>query len=164
MLEQVSVPLIVAFLIVVCVLAIVLKLLPGSQEQVELKNPPQWEIVLRMIVATSVVLVLTGLAGVLGPQLSGLLTTFPMYASILSGFSAHFQGPIAARRVLRGLMTGFGTFAVFFVIVSATIESWGIGFAFILALCAALLVHGVSFMLLRKYMVEGRIDLSKESP
>ncbi len=151
-LDQISIPLIAAFLIVICVLAIVLKLLPRSQQQMDLKNPPQWEIFLRMLVATTVVLVLTGVANVLGPQLSGLLTTFPLYTSILSTFSQHFQGSIAARRVLRGLMTGFFTFAVFFLIVAATIESWGIGFAFIFALCVALLMHGISFFLLRKYI------------
>jgi hypothetical protein len=151
-LEQVSIPLIVAFVAVICVLAIVLKLLPASQQRVDLKNPPQWEIFLRMLVSTTIVLILTSVAALLGPQLSGLLTTFPIYASILSTFSQHFQSPIAAQRMLRGLMTGFFTFAVFFLIIAATIESWGIGFAFILALLVALLMHGVSFVLLRKYV------------
>lgn len=152
LLEPVSVPLIIAFIVVICVLAIVLKLLPGSQQQIALKNPPQWEIFLRMLVSTTIVLVLTGIATVLGPQLSGLLTTFPMYASILSTFSHHFQGPVAARRMLRGLMTGFFTFAVFFLVIAATIETWGVGLAFALALGVALLMHGVSFIVLRKYV------------
>jgi hypothetical protein len=151
-LEQASIPLLLAFLGVICFLAIVLKLLPASQQQVKLKNPPQWEIPLRMLVATAIVLVLTGVAGLLGPQLSGLLTTFPMYASILAAFSHHFQESIAARRLLRGVVTGLFTFAVFFLIVASTIERWGIAPAFILAIAAALLIHGSSFILLRKYV------------
>jgi hypothetical protein len=151
-LEHVSVPLILAFLGAICFLAIVLKLLPASQQKVDLKNPPAWEIPLRMLVATGIVLILTGVAGLLGPQLSGLLTTFPMYASILGAFSHRFQGSIAARRLLRGVVTGLFTFAVFFLIVASTIERWGIAPAFILAILAALLIHGSSFILLRKYV------------
>ena len=151
-LEHISVPLILAFVGVICFLAIVLKLLPASQQQVELKNPPRWEVLLRMLVATAIVLVLTGVAGLLGPQLSGLLTTFPMYASILAAFSHRFQGSIAARRLLRGVVTGLFTFSVFFLIIAATIEKWGIAPAFTLATLAALLMHASSLVLLRKYV------------
>jgi hypothetical protein len=151
-LERVTLPPVVSFLVVIGLLVIVLKLLPGSHEQVSIANPPQWEIFLRMAVATTFVVILTGIANSLGPQLSGLLSTFPMYASILAAFAHRFQNAAAACRVLRGLITGMFTFAVFFLLIATFIDKWGILISFSLATLIALLLHGCSLWLLRKYM------------
>jgi uncharacterized membrane protein (GlpM family) len=75
-----------------------------------------------------------------------------MYASILAAFTHHFQDGAAARRLLRGLITGIFTFAVFFLIVAALIERLGTFITFGLATLIALLLHGCSLWLLRKYM------------
>jgi hypothetical protein len=151
-LERVSLPLVVAFLGVIGLLAIVLKLLPGSHRPVPMGNPPGWEILLRMFVATAVVVILTAVASSLGPQLSGLLSTFPLYASILAVFTQRFQDAAAARRLLRGLITGIFTFAVFFLLIAALIERWGIVVTFGLATLIALLLHGCSLWLMRRYI------------
>jgi hypothetical protein len=149
-LERVSLPLVVAFLGVIGLLAIVLKLLPSSHRQVPMVNPPGWEILLRMFVATTFVVILTAIASSLGPQLSGLLSTFPLYASILAVFTHRFQDAAAARRLLRGLITGIFTFAVFFFLIAALVERWGIVVTFGLATLIALLLHGCSLWLMRK--------------
>lgn len=151
-LERVSLPLVVAFLGVIGLLAIVLKLLPSSHRQVPMVNPPGWEILLRMFVATAFVVILTAIASSLGPQLSGLLSTFPLYASILAVFTHRFQDAAAARRLLRGLITGIFTFAVFFLLIAALVERWGIVVAFGLATLIALLLHGCSLWLMRRYI------------
>ncbi len=151
-LERVSLPLIVSFLAVVGLLVIVLKLLPSSHSRVPIANPPPWELLLRMVVATVFVVILTGIADSLGPQLSGLLSTFPMYASILTAFTHHFQDAAAARRLLRGLIAGIFTFAVFFLLIAALLERLGILATFGIATLIALLLHGCSLLLLRKYM------------
>ena len=151
-LERVSLPLVVAFLGVIGLLAIVLKLLPSSHRQVPMVNPPGWEILLRMFVATAVVVILTAVASSLGPQLSGLLSTFPLYASILAVFTHRFQDAAAARRMLRGLITGIFTFAVFFLLIAALVERWGIVVTFGLAMMIALLLHGCSLWLMRRYI------------
>ena len=103
-----------------------------------------------MVVAAAFVLVLTGLAGVLGPQLSGLLTPFPVFATILAIFSHHFHGANAARALLRGLITGAFSFAVFFLVIAVVIDRWGILAAFVLATLAALTMHGTSLFLMRR--------------
>ncbi len=151
-LERVSLPLVVSFLGVIGLLAIVLKLLPSSHREVPMVNPPGWEILLRMFVATAVVVILTAVASSLGPQLSGLLSTFPLYASILAVFTHRFQDAAAARRLLRGLITGIFTFAVFFLLIAALVESWGIVVTFGLATLIALLLHGCSLWLMRRYV------------
>jgi len=151
-LVRVSVPLVLAFVLVLAFLAIVLNLLPGGHDQSMVTVPPQWETFLRMAVATAFVLVLTSVSSLLGPQLSGLLTPFPIYASILGTFTHHFQGAAAACRLLRGVVTGSFTFAVFFLVVAGTLERWGILAAFSLAVLVSLLIHGCSLWFLRRYM------------
>jgi hypothetical protein len=153
-LENVSVPpLVVSFVGVVAFLAIVLNLLPRIRQKVIVANPPHWETLLRMLVATVFVLVLTGLASSLGPQLSGLLAPFPMYGSILTVFTHRFQGANAARQLLHGLVVGSFTFAVFFLVVAGLIESQGIAIAFGLATLVALLMHGSLLWFLRRSFV-----------
>ena len=96
------------------------------------------------------VLALTTAAGWLGPQLSGLLSTFPLFAGVLTVFAHHAQGKAAAINVLRGLLLGLFSFAAFFVALGATIERVGIAPAFAAALAAALAVQTLSLLLARR--------------
>lgn len=151
-LEQFSMPLVIAFAGVIAFLALVLKLLPASRGQSIVAPPPQWEVPLRMVTAAAFVLALTAASSLLGPRLSGLLTPFPIYATILGAFTHHFQGSAAVCRLLRGLVLGTFTFAVFFLVVAATIERGGVVIAFGMAVLVALLLHGCSLWFLRRYL------------
>ena len=149
-LEFVSMPLLPSFVGVIGCFLLVLQLLPGSQSLGIVTKPPRWETPLRMVVATAFVIGLTGAAGVLGPQLSGLLTPFPVFATILAIFTHHFQGANAARLLLRGLIRGAFSFAVFFLVIAVLIDRWGIVAAFVMATLAALGMHGTSLFLMRR--------------
>lgn len=146
MLQQSSFPLLVAFFLVLLCLIVVMNMLPKPQVSETVLKPRQWETVLRMIVAALFVVGITTTATLLGPQLSGLLTPFPIFASILGVFSHRFQGAAVSRRVLRGVVTGSFTFAVFFLIIASLIDRWGILAAFSLAVLAALIVHSSSLL------------------
>lgn len=150
LLELFTLPLVLAFLGVTACLTIVLQLFPRTPAKAPVLNPPRWETLLRMLVATTFVLLLTGVAGLLGPHLSGLLTPFPLYGSTLAAFTHHFQGKAAASRLLRGMVGGSFAFAVFFLIVAGLLEQWGIAATFSFALVATLLVHGCSLFLVRR--------------
>ena len=147
-LEQFTLPLLPSFLLVLLVLSIVLPSLPRDSQPVPVATPPHWEIAARMVVATLFVLILTESAALLGPGLSGLLTPFPLFASIVGAFTHAFSGAAAARRVLRGVVTGTFAFTVFFLIVSGSIEKAGIAATFVLAILGAFLVQGSSLWLL----------------
>ncbi len=110
---------------------------------------PRWDIPLRMIVATSFVLGLTGLATILGPRLTGLLAPFPMFASILGVFTHRLEGPLAAGYLLRGVVLGSFSFAGFFLVITLLLQPAGILPAFLAASAVALGTHGVSGWLLR---------------
>ena len=48
---------------------------------------PWWDLPARMVVTTGFVVLLTGVASLLGPRLTGLVTPFPLYAAILVSFT-----------------------------------------------------------------------------
>ena len=99
-LQQQSFALFPLFLAIISLLLITLRFMPPDRAptQVTPMALPWWDLPARMIVVTTLVLVLTSFSTVLGPRLTGLLATFPVYASTLSAFAHHLQGPEAAAR------------------------------------------------------------------
>jgi hypothetical protein len=67
---------------------------------------PWWDVPLRMLATTGLVLLLTGAATQLGPELSGLLSPFPVFASVLVAFTHRHAGSGAAQQLLRGVVIG----------------------------------------------------------
>ena len=105
---------------------------------------PRWDLPARMAVATALVVSITTAAPVLGPQLTGLLTTYPVYASVLAQ-----RGPVAATHVIRGLCFGLLAFASFFFTIGALIDRAGIVVGFAAAIAAALAVQTMTLVWLR---------------
>jgi hypothetical protein len=104
---------------------------------------PRWDIPVRMVTATAVVLVITTLAPVLGPLLAGLLSPFPVFGAVLTLFTHHGHGPAAAGGVLRGLVLGLFAPTLFFLVLATTLPVVGLpGFAF--ATVAALLAQTIT--------------------
>ena len=139
-----------AFIGVILCLTVSLLILPGGKSEANGQKAPRWEIFLRMLMALALVLILTGGASLLGPQLSGLFSTFPIYGSILGAFTHRFQGPLPASRLMRGMIAGAFSTACFFTILSELIVPLGIALAFVLASLVALGMHGVSLFLLQR--------------
>ena len=106
--------------------------------------PPWWDIPTRMVVATVFVIALTSAAPALGPHLAGLLSPFPLYASVLAVFAHRLQGGDAAVGVLRGLVLGLFGFVAFFAAVALLLVPDGIAIAFSVALVVALAVQAAS--------------------
>lgn len=155
LLQQISLSLLPAFVGVVTVLMGTLWLMPAKYVPMAKSALPPWDIPARMLIATTFVLLLTGVADVLGASLSGLLAPFPIFASILAVFTHRFQGATAALHLLRGVILGSFSFAVFFLVVALMIESAGIALTFLCATLAALALHGTSVLLLRRWRTFG---------
>ena len=144
-------PLVPLVVVIVVGLATALALLPHlDSASAALPLPPRWDLPARMAVATAIVLGLTSLAPIVGPQLSGLFATYPAFAAVLAAFAHARSGPAAAMRVLRGLMIGLFSFAGFFVVLGTTIQQIGIAAAFAAASAAALLIQGGSLWLMSR--------------
>jgi hypothetical protein len=106
-------------------------------------SPPWWDLPLRAGCALSLVLALTAISGQLGPQLSGLLAPFPVIASVLAAFTHSQRGVEELRRLLRGLLTGLGAFALFCFTLAVSLRAIGIVGGFLLAGASALLLQGI---------------------
>jgi hypothetical protein len=105
-------------------------------------TPPGWDLALRVAATAAFVLALTGLAGALGPRLSGLLAAFPVLASVLCAFVHAQQGSDAVADFLRGLVAGLGGFAAFCFAVAELLPAAGPLAAFAVGTLVALAVNG----------------------
>ncbi len=150
-LQRVSLPLAPLILAVVIVLALALKLMPRTWTTAPAPAaPPWWDVPARMAIATTFVVILTALAPLLGPQLTGLLAPFPLYATILAAFAHQQQGSPAAASVLRGLLMGLFAFTGFFAVLAALLDQVSIPLAFAAAIIVALVIQGTSLWVLRR--------------
>lgn len=146
------------FAIVVAALAVALYLMPGGGRvpratrapQAGAVAPPGWDLPARMVVATVFVVLLTGIAPALGPQLTGLLAPFPLYGAVLAVFAHALEGPGPATAVLRGMLTGLFGFAAFFLVLATCLEDWGLVATFAAAIVLTLAVQGVAFRTLKR--------------
>jgi len=120
-------------------------------EPPEPDRPPAWDLPMRAAAALALVLALTALAGWLGPKLSGLLTPFPIIATVLATFTHAQQGADSVRRMLRWLLAGYGAFALFCFVLAETLVPLGTAASFGLAIGVALVVQAcvIAFVALR---------------
>lgn len=75
--------------------------------------PPSWDLPVRALCAAAMVLTITSASSGLGPRVSGLLAPSPIITSVLAAFTHAQAGPEPTLRLLRGMLTGFFTFALF---------------------------------------------------
>jgi hypothetical protein len=111
--------------------------------------PPRWDLPVRAACALALVLTLTAVAGWLGPQLSGLLAPFPIIATVLATFTHAQRGTDELLRLLRGMLSGFGAFALFFFTLAISLRGLGTVASFALATALALLVQLGAFVVTR---------------
>jgi len=139
-----SLPLGVALALAALALLVGLALLPrpGTSPRVH-APPPAWDLPVRAACALVLVLALTAVAGWLGPQLSGLLAPFPVITTVLATFTHAQRGTDELLRLLRGLLGGFGAFALFCFTLALALARMDTAAAFALATALALLAQAV---------------------
>ena len=144
-LQAAQLPLPALLLATLIALGFAIALVPrGRLKSFDLLALPRWDIPARMAVATVLVVGLTAAAPLLGPRLSGLLATFPVFATVLALFAHRLQGGAAAQQVLWGLLLGLFAFAGFFFALAVTIDHAGIAGGFAIAIGIALAIQGGS--------------------
>jgi hypothetical protein len=116
----------------------------------DVAQPPPWDIPARVVVATVLVVAISGLAPIVGGRPAGVLATFPVYASVLTTFAHAIRGGREASAVLRGLATGLLGFGAFFLALGVLLGDAGIAAAFAGALAIGLVVQGATLPLLRR--------------
>ena len=99
---------------------------------------PRWDIPARMATTFVLVAVIMSSADRLGPQLSGLVSTYPVILVVVGCFTHHQWGVDALWRVQRGLTVSLANFIAFFLVVGLTLPAVGVVPAFVLAAATAL--------------------------
>jgi hypothetical protein len=149
-LQNFTLPLLPTFLVVCVLILLALRLIPNDVAEESNAQPGVWDIPLRILIGTSFILLLTWIAPYIGSHLTGLLTTIPLYVSILTVFAHRHQGSAAAAHVLRGLLYGLFAFAGFFLTLNLLLGRIGVGIAFLAAIVIALSIQGTTLWLLQK--------------
>jgi len=127
-------------------------------EVLTMRTSPWWDLPLRMGVALTMVLSITGFATTLGPKWSGLLAPFPVFTLIMTTFSHQQSGPAAAHQLLYGITVGaFGGAISFFCLVALCLTRFGPLITFLLATLVSFAVNGLILTL----MLRRRRPLSK---
>lgn len=150
LLQGLTLPLLIELPLVVLALILALVLLQPKGSSRSSTGRMRYEIPARMFSATVLVFVITGLAPVLGAELTGLLSPFPVYTTTLAAFTHRSDGGAEATKFIRGVIVGTATFILFFLVVSLTIVTWGIAASFLAAIGASFLAHLTSLQLLKR--------------
>jgi hypothetical protein len=138
LLRDVHVSAAMAFGVTLVILLTALALLPPIEAAETSAKPSPWDLPLRIAVALAMVLAVTGAAGQLGPQLSGLISPFPVFTIAMAVFSHRESGGAVAVPYARGLLLSLAGFAVFFLLVALMLARLGIVATFIIATVASI--------------------------
>lgn len=138
-----------AFALLVGVIALLTWRLPAPTLETGALTPPRWDLPARMIIATTFVVLLTTFADALRPQLSGLVSPFPVFGVVLAVFTHQQQGAQAAARLLRGVVVGSLAFGGFFLVTGLGLTHVSLLWTYLLAALAALASSGFSVLVTR---------------
>jgi uncharacterized membrane protein (GlpM family) len=112
--------------------------------------PPAVDLVARMVIATAMVVLLTGIAPVVGATLAGLLSPFPVFAAVLIVFPHRGHGSAAAVAACRGFLWGLFAFGGFAVMLASLLPVVPLGIAFVSAIAVTGVIQAVTLLVLRR--------------
>ena len=121
---------------------------PSGATRVE---PVWWDIPLRMLIASAMLIFITTAAGLLGSRWSGLLSPFPIFTFVMATFSHSQVGSDSAWKLLRGILIGLFSYAAFFLIVGLFVSNWSLWLVYIVAAMAAVSINGLSLLFLLRH-------------
>lgn len=94
----------------------------------------RYDLPMRMISATLIVVLITYFAQNLGPIWSGILTPIPVITAVLGVFTHYSQGLYGAREIYRGIMIGMIGFMTFMFLLAKLLPVHSIFISFIISL------------------------------
>ncbi len=140
-------PLLFIYGIAIAAIIVALRYFPvptETKKESHVSKQLKYDIPFRMLVATLFVLFITGVAKLLGPAWSGILTPFPIITSILAIFTHYLQGSKAAIIALRGIMIGLVGFTTFLFLQAFFLQEFSVFVSFLLALIINVLINLVA--------------------
>lgn len=133
----------IALLVALAGFALVRRLLGPEPASVPTRRRLPLDLPLRMTAGAVMVLALSAASAALGAHLTGLLTPFPVIASVLAAFTHAVDGSAAVRRYADALIRGLPSFALFTTSISVLAVPAGLAAAFVVGTVAAAVSHAV---------------------
>jgi hypothetical protein len=121
-------------------------ILGKPKAMVEPIRSPWWDLPLRIVIATTILIGITTAASLLGPKWSGLLSPFPVFTFVMVFFLHRQGGAAPAGRFVRGVVRGLFGYLAFFLVISLLLTRDSLPLAYGLAALAALGVNGLSLL------------------
>ncbi len=112
--------------------------------------PGRYRVGLRVLLAATFTLLITGLAGMMGPEAAGLVTAVPVLTLVMAFVTQRELGGEAAARFLHGVLKGSFSVVASLLVLSAVLPSGRLLLAFGAAVAAALIVQMVTLGLGRR--------------
>jgi hypothetical protein len=150
LLQNITMPFIPLFPAIMGVILLGAWAMPKYETVETVEAPGKWDIPMRILLGTGFILFVTAIAPFIGARLTGLLTTIPLYVSILAVFAHRYQGGNGAINVLRGLVYGLFAFASFQFVLGLLIEGHSLPVSFSTAILAALVTQGITLLILNQ--------------
>ena len=102
---------------------------------------PWWDIPARMVSTAALVAVIVASSDLLGPTLSGIVSSYPVILTVVGVFTHSRWGRGAVSVMLRGVMLSLNGFVVFFLLVAVLAPIAGVPAAYLAAVVTALLFN-----------------------
>ena len=138
-------------------------LIPRAPDPGGIRYLPWWDIPMRMLATAALVTIITFSADHLGPELSGVVATFPVIVSVIGTFTHSQWGWAAVVQLDRGVALSLQSFVVFFLAVGWLAETVGLIWSFLLATAAALLLSAALLASTRRQSKRSR-EIKATSP
>jgi len=114
--------------------------MPRATDSGHLRFLPWWDIPMRMLATAVLVALVTLSTDLLGPELSGIVATYPVILSVIGSFTHAQWGWPAVVLLARGISLSLLSFVVFFLVLGLSVTAAGLTWSYVLATAAALLV------------------------
>jgi hypothetical protein len=128
-------------------------LMPRPTLGERLAGLPWWDIPVRMAATLLLAAGIVFAAEVLGPQLAGIVGSYPVILTVLTTFTHAQWGVEPAQRLLRSVLLSLTSFVTFFLVAGLLVEDLGTIAAFTVATLAALAWSGALLWLVRAGIV-----------
>lgn len=131
-------PTVAAPLVLAGVAGLALLLRDAPAGRIAQAPPSRWDLPVRALLTTALVVGITAAAPALGPHLSGVIAPVPVVTAALAVYAQRADGGDAARALLRGVTGGLISFWAFFAVLVAALGTWAPGASFAAASAVAL--------------------------
>lgn len=138
------------FILTVVLLMVGAYFIPVSKASAKPQRPPKYDLCLRMGFMALMMLAVTGAAPFIGPEVSGIVSSFPMMALTMALFAQTQSGAGEAQNVMAGLVKGLLSGAVFYWVLSLTLTDAALWQGYAAASVVTLMLQGFVLYTLRR--------------